>query len=187
MSPFAVVVADPPWSFKDRLPGPKRGAAKHYTVAPSSEIERMALPFEIAPDAVLFLWRVSSQVEEAYRVCRAWGFAPKSEIVWVKTTKASSTDVGSTKLAFGMGHRVRAAHESCIIAVRGKPKRVSKSIRSVFHAPVGAHSEKPDSFFRLVEALYAGPYVEVFGRKHRAGWTVIGDELGTTIESRGAA
>lgn len=187
MTAYKVIVADPPWSFRDKLPGPKRGASKHYTTAPASSIERMALPFQIASDAVLFMWRVSSQVEEAYRVCRAWGFTPKSEIVWVKLTKTSPIDIGSTKLAFGMGHRVRAAHESCIIAVKGRPKRLSNSIRSVFHAPVGEHSEKPDAFYRLVESLYPGPYVDVFARRHREGWTTIGDELGVTLSERGAA
>jgi len=28
--PFRTIVADPPWPFGDKLPGPKRGAVKHY-------------------------------------------------------------------------------------------------------------------------------------------------------------
>ena len=185
MSAYQVIVADPPWSFADKLPGKGRGASKHYNVTSASEIARMVLPFDVARDAVLFLWRVSSQVEEAYRVCRAWGFLPKSEIVWVKTT-AKSPPMLSPHLAMGMGRSVRASHESCIVAVRGKPQRISRSQRSVFMAPRGAHSEKPDEFFRIVERLYPGPYVEVFARKHRPGWTVIGDELGTTLDVRAA-
>lgn len=45
----------------------------------------------------------------------------------------------------------------------------------------GRHSEKPDEFFEIVEKL-CGPampatHVELFGRKLRPGWTVIGNEV----------
>ena len=38
---FRTVVADPPWPYKDRLPGRGRGAAKHYDIMSISEIESM--------------------------------------------------------------------------------------------------------------------------------------------------
>jgi N6-adenosine-specific RNA methylase IME4 len=122
------------------------------------------------PDSLLFLWRVASMVEEAYEVVRAWGFVPKSEIVWEKMTVHE-------KDHFGMGRIVRAAHETCIVATRGRPKIESKSIRSRFAAPVGRHSQKPDEFFQLVQQLSFGPYVYTFSREPRKGWHVFGDEL----------
>jgi len=133
------------------------------------DICRLKLP-PIADDAYLFLWRVSSQVEEAYRVVRSWGFVPKSEIVWNKLTVTGLP-------WFGMGRHVRASHETAIVASRGRPERSSGSIRSTFSAPVGRHSEKPDAFFRLVERLCPGPRLELFARKTRDGWTTIGDQL----------
>jgi len=179
--PFRVVVADPPWSFSDKLPGKKRGAASHYSTMSLDDIRRLSLP-PIAADAVLFLWRVSSQVEEAYSVVRAWGFKPKSEVVWVKTTKAGDAN----KPAFGMGRSVRASHESCVIATRGRPVRLSASVRSVFHAPRLTHSEKPAAFFDLVERLYAGPYLELFARRERPNWECVGGDLGKWLAVRAA-
>lgn len=176
-----VLVADPPWRFGDSLPGPKRGAAKHYDTMTTEDICNLSLP-PVAYNAVLFLWRVSAMPEEALRVVRAWGFVAKSEIVWAKTTKRSGADVGSTKLAFGMGRQVRMCHETCIIATRGKAPPRSRSIRSVFFAPLGAHSAKPDAFYELVEAMHEGPYTELFARRHRDGWTCLGNEIGTTLE-----
>jgi N6-adenosine-specific RNA methylase IME4 len=178
VTPFACIVADCPWSFKDKLPGKSRGAAKNYRVEKLDRIKRLILP-PIADDAYLFLWRVSSQVPEAYEVVKAWGFEHKAEFVWNKLTKHG-------KKAFGMGRTVRGSHESCIIAKRGRPKRLSGSIRSTFEAPVGEHSEKPDAFYALVEALCGGPRLEVFGRKARPGWTVIGDQApgGKLLEVR---
>lgn len=46
-----------------------------------------------------------------------------------------------------------------------------------FDATVGRHSEKPDTFFKTVETLYNGPYVELFSRKQRDGWTCLGNEV----------
>lgn len=178
--PARVVVADPPWQFDDKLPGRGRGAAKHYSVSHHSTIGSLVLP-PIAKDAVLFLWRVAAMQQEALDVAKAWGFTVKGEMVWIKTT--SKTDwLGSPRLAFGMGRQVRYCHETCLIATRGKaPPRV-RSIRSVFFAPIGKHSAKPDTFYSIIEAMHDGPYLELFARRHRIGWTCVGNELGTTLE-----
>lgn len=177
MSAFRVVVADPAWQFRDLLPGDSRGAEKNYAVMKLDEICALDLP-PIQDNAWLFLWRVASQVEEAYRVVRAWGFVPKTEIVWLKQTK-------SGKRWFGMGRYTRAEHETCIVAVRGRVKPVKRNIRSTFTAPAGRHSEKPDAFFYIVEALTGeGPYLELFARKERPGWTCLGNELGHVLTER---
>lgn len=167
--PFRVLVSDPPWAPADSLPGKSRGAAKNYNVMSIDDLCRFELP-PLAPDSVLFLWRLSSMPDEALRLARAWGFRPHSEIVWRKMTKHG-------KEHFGMGRIVRGAHETCLIAVRGRPKVRSKRIRSVFSAPVGRHSEKPGLFYTLVQEMFAGPYYEQFARKHREGWTCFGDQL----------
>lgn len=178
--PAHVVVADPPWLMGDKLPGPGRGAAKHYKVMTAKQIAAMELP-PVADDAILFLWRLSAMVDEAMMVARAWGFAPKAEIVWVKLSKSAAySEMNALKLHFGMGRYVRAAHETCIIAVRGKGRELlrERNHRSVFFAPVGEHSEKPEVFFQRVERMYPGPYVELFARRRRAGWQQYGDEVG---------
>lgn len=171
MSAVRVLVADPPWSFGDKLPGPSRGAEKNYRVLTIGEIENFALP-TLAEDALLFLWRVASQPEEALRVCRAWGFVPKSELVWLKMTATG-------KSHFGMGRYVRASHEVCIIASRGRGNSLIKnrSVRSVFEAATGIHSQKPEEFYRIVESLADGPYHELFARRRRGGWSQEGDQL----------
>lgn len=87
---FQTVVADPAWQPRDALPGPGRGASKHYSTMSTPDIRSLAyrLP-PIADDALLFLWRLSSMPFDGLDVCRAWGFEPVSEIVWVKVPKAS--------------------------------------------------------------------------------------------------
>ena len=207
MTPFRVVVADPPWSFADSLPGPKRGASKHYDTMSVDEIAGFELP-PIADDAWLFLWRVASMTVEALWVARAWGFTPKSEIVWVKTLdddpadtmypivaasreSGGIVDVGTVaykaaerarRLRIGMGRSVRNAHESCLVCKRGRPERRHADVPSVIFAKRRAHSEKPERFFTAVERLSDGPYLELFARRARPGWTTLGDELPQAAE-----
>jgi N6-adenosine-specific RNA methylase IME4 len=39
------------------------------------------------------------------------------------------------------------------------------------------HSEKPECSYNLIEELSFGPCLELFARKHRPGWTALGDEI----------
>ena len=168
--PFRVITVDAPWRFRDQLPGKGRGAAKHYKTMSVAEIKAFPLP-SLADDCLLVFWRVASMQQEALDVIKAWGFKPKAELVWHKLTRTGS------KTHFGMGHYTRASHETALICVRGRPKIASHSVRSVFSAPVGRHSEKPGLFYTLVAELSPGPRAALFERKHRQGFVCFGDEL----------
>lgn len=176
MNCFRSITADPPWPLADKLPGPGRGASKHYSTMSVKDICALRLP-PIGPDALLFLWRVSSMVEEAALVARAWGFRPVSEIVWVKTDARGAVRIG-------MGRYVRLSHESCMIATRGQGRTFIKDhgVPSVIFAQRGAHSAKPEAFYALVERLAEGPHLELFARQERPGWTCVGDALGSRLE-----
>jgi N6-adenosine-specific RNA methylase IME4 len=43
-------------------------------------------------------------------------------------------------------------------------------------APRREHSRKPDETHDRIAALVDGPYLELFGRQSRTGWTVWGNE-----------
>jgi N6-adenosine-specific RNA methylase IME4 len=186
---FKVVVADPPWPFSDKLPGPKRGAEAHYRTMKIPDIcnymrDVVESTHPIAKRSILFMWGVSAMQQELQQVVSAWGYTVKSEIIWVKTQEQSAQERLVHKMptiAFGMGRYVRLCHERCVIAVRGAgAQQIIKdhSTRSVFFAPRGKHSAKPDAFYRLVEQLTDGPYIELFARRHQPGWTCTGDQVG---------
>lgn len=179
---FSCIVSDNPWKFGDKLPG-VRGAESHYDCMTTVDLMELKLP-PIADDAVLFQWSVASMLEDAIAVTNAWGFEVKTQLIWVKTKNGVVDDtVDEGDLAFGMGRSVRAAHETCLIATRGKYTRLitNHSIRSVMFAEREEHSKKPDKFYSLVENLVAGPRLELFSRRHRDGWTCLGNELGVTL------
>lgn len=174
--PVRVLTADPGWAFDLKKPGGRLGAPVRYTCQSVEDICATVLP-PLADDALLLLWRVAAMQEEALRVVRAWGFVPKSEMVWVKLTK-------NRKLHFGQGYYTRAAHETCLVCTRGRFKVASRSIRSVFFAPVPTdgrgkiiHSAKPDKFYRIAERLSPGPYYELHARRRRKNWLQAGDQL----------
>jgi N6-adenosine-specific RNA methylase IME4 len=173
VEPFQVVTADPPWKFGDHLPGPKRGASSHYATLSLDELKAFPLP-PIAPDSLLFLWRVAAMPQEALDVCRAWDFTPKSELVWLKRTATG-------KRHMGMGHYVRAEHETCIVATRGRGIDLirSHSIRSTFEAPAGVHSAKPSEFYDLVRQLVdpSARKAELFARRPHPGFVAFGDQV----------
>lgn len=176
-APARILIADPPWRPGDSLPGPKRGAAAHYPTMTVDQIARFPLP-PLERDAILFLWRLACMQDEALLVARMWGFTVKSELVWIKQTVKG-------KRHFGMGRYVRAEHEVCLIATRGRYKVDSRKVRSTFTAkvPVGPdgkarHSAKPDEFYGVVRELCgAAPAVELFARQERPGFLCYGNEL----------
>ncbi len=185
-TPAGVLVTDDPWTFDDSLG--ERGAEAHYEggVLALEQIAAFPLP-PLQRDCVLFMWRVAGANEElslaeaAYRIARIRGFVPRSEIVWRKLSKnglpLDEDPEAATGEAFGLGHYVRNMHEVCLICTRGNPMLKDRAVRSVFSAPLGEHSEKPDAFYNLVERMYDGPSVELFARKRRRGWISYGDEL----------
>lgn len=177
--PFGLVMADPAWSYGDALPGRGRGAEKHYPVMSASGIARFPLP-PLADEAWLLLWRTHTHQDEARLVMQAWGFTYRSEIVWVKTRK------NGTGLRLGMGRTVRQCHEVCILASRGRPKPLDRSIPSVIFAPRVEHSRKPEAIYTLAERLAAGPYCELFARREREGWASFGNELALSSPAEAA-
>lgn len=179
MRPARVLTVDWPWQPSDGLGD--RGAAAKYRVMSAQEAVRFPLP-PLADDAYLFFWRLASMPDEALWIVRLWGFVPKAELVWNKLTRTG-------KAWFGLGHHTRGAHETCIIATRGRPHPKRRNIRSTFSAKVPSirnertgrleyvHSAKPPEFYEIVRRFAEGPRVALFERVERPGFTCFGDEL----------
>jgi N6-adenosine-specific RNA methylase IME4 len=77
-----------------------------------------------------------------------------------------------------MGRWTRANAEVCLLATRGKPKRISESVHSVIDTPIERHSKKPDVVRqRIVQLLGDIPRIELFAREAADGWDVWGNEV----------
>ena len=81
-----------------------------------------------------------------------------------------------------MGFWTRAGSECCLIAVKGKPKRINAGIRSVVIEPIDIHSKKPNVFReQIVKLMGDVPRIELFARNSSVGWDVWGNEVESTI------
>lgn len=172
---WPVILADPPWSFKTwsgKTCTPHRSANDHYQTVAKGDLESLPVEDIAAKDSALFMWVVDSHIDASIDLAKAWGFEFKTcAFRWVKTTKTG-------KNMIGMGYWTRKQSEECLLFTRGKPKRQSMGVRQLITAPRREHSRKPDETYERIEALVNGPYLELFARTQRHGWTAWGNEVG---------
>lgn len=176
---YNIIYADPPWSYKvwNKKEG-GRTAESHYQTMKIDEIKRLPVGGLAADDCVLFMWATYPCLNEALETIKAWGFKYKTVgFTWVKRNKKSDT------WFWGLGHWTRANAEICIIATKGKPKRISKSVHSIIDAPVEEHSKKPDiTRDRIVQLMGDLPRIELFARAETPGWDVWGNEVNINLK-----
>ncbi len=177
---YRVIYADPPWSFATfSHKGKGRSAEAHYDCMGLDEIKAMPVADWAAGDCALFLWATDPLLPRAFEVIAAWGFVYKTiAFTWVKTTK------DGTGFPIGCGFWTRANPELCLLATRGRPQRISRSVRQLILAPRQAHSQKPEEVYERIESLVPGPYLELFARERRPGWASWGQEVETGIGER---
>lgn len=186
---YSVICADPPWQFKSRTAlqmqnwNSRRDAEKHYSVLTIDEIKAMPVKAVAAKDAHLFLWTTGPCLRQAFDVIEAWGFRYSSmAFTWVKLKRSYDArqlrvlPTAEADLHVGLGLTTRKNAEFCLLARRGNARRVAKNVREIIMAPVREHSRKPDQFFDRVQQYAEGPYLELFARQSRPGFTTWGNE-----------
>jgi N6-adenosine-specific RNA methylase IME4 len=172
--PFGVVLADLPlafdaWSAKGEGP---RSPQAHYNCTALDQLCALPVQEIMAPNSALFLWIPWPWMEIVpWRLMPAWGCKYSGHAwTWVKFNPVTE------KFAFGCGYSTRKNLEPCLLGLRGNPRRLSRSVRDFILAPKRAHSQKPDDQYAMAEALYPGPYLELFARQSWPNWTAWGDQ-----------
>lgn len=179
---YGMIMADPPWEFKNRSPrGEAKNAKAQYRCMTISEIRDLPVVDLAAPDCVLWLWATNPMLPQALETLRAWGFTFKTAGHWAKQTRTG-------KQAFGTGYILRCAGEPFLIGTRGDPV-FARNVRSVVLGPVREHSRKPDQAYRAAELLCprAGRRADLFTRQQRPGWQAWGDEVHKFAEGGASA
>jgi N6-adenosine-specific RNA methylase IME4 len=177
---FGAILADPPWMFRtwsDK--GKDRSAENHYPVMGLDAIAALPVRELAANDCVLFLWSTWPTIQQAFRVIDSWGFTYKScAFDWMKAD-ASQMDMfrDDVDVQIGLGFWTRANTEPCLLATRGKPKRLNADVPQAIIEPRRQHSRKPDCVYARIERLVGGPYIELFARQQRPGSAAWGNEI----------
>lgn len=173
MGQFGCILADPPWRF-DTFDGESAvptQAPDPYETMTLDDIKALPLDFTGNADCVCVMWATAPLLPEAIETLEAWGFRYKTAGAWAKQSSTGQ------KWAFGTGYVFRSAAEFFLVGTRGKPRFNSRSVRNLIVAPVREHSRKPDDMHTLCETLFDGPYLELFARAPRSGWTVWGNQI----------
>jgi len=172
---FGTILADPPWQFQNRTGkvAPEHKRLARYQTLSLDEIKALPVPDASAEVCHLYLWVPNALLPLGIEVMQAWGFQYKSNIVWHKIRKDGGSD------GRGVGFYFRNVTELMLFGVRGKNARTLKPGRTQVNylsSRKREHSRKPDEQYRIFEACSKGPYLELFARGERVGWTCWGNQ-----------
>lgn len=171
MKKYNILYVDPPWSYNDQ--GCQGTMANHYKGMKLKDIKNLSVNQIADENCILFLWATYPMLQEALEVIRAWGFVYKSiAFQWIKMNKIKKTPF------YGLGRWTRGNTEPCLLATKGKPKRISASVFQLIFAPRRKHSQKPDiARDKIIQLVGNLPRIELFATKNTNGWDSIGYEI----------
>ena len=174
---YGLILADPPWYFRNYSEkGEEKNAVAHYGCMDSEALKAMPVSHLAAPDCAMLMWATAPMLPDAIALMQAWCFTFKSAGAWAKQSSTGE------KWAFGTGYCFRSAAEFILLGTIGQPAIRSRAVRNLIVAPVREHSRKPDEQYEIAEALFDGPYLELFSRQARPGWDAFGNETGKFSE-----
>lgn len=169
---FRTVVADPPWPELGKWTGTRDGRIGwKYDLMTYDQIDGLApyLHSLVAPQAHLYLWATYRSLEHAFTTMRTWGFNYKCVLTWCKP--------------IGLGHFFRSSTEHLLFGTRGSNfPLVRRDIGTHFIGKRRGHSTKPQEAYDIIESVSPGPYLELFARNLRPGWSVWGNEVRSDVE-----
>lgn len=188
--PYNIIYCDPPWRFevwsgetavKARLnsSGTNVSAGHHYDTMSADELSQIPVADWCADDAVLFMWICWPVLSQSLQLIEAWGFTYKTcAFSWMKAhARQIEMFRDDMDASMGMGYWTRANSEVCLLATRGKPKRLNADVRQGVIEPRREHSRKPDCIpDRIVRLCGDLPRLEMFARTQRPGWDAWGNE-----------
>jgi site-specific DNA-methyltransferase (adenine-specific) len=185
MKKYQIIYADPAWSYSDQ--GCQGTMANHYKGMKLEDIKKLPVGGVLADkNCVLFMWATYPMLKEALEVIEAWGFTYKSiAFQWIKLNKKNGQPF------YGLGRWTRGNTEPCLLATKGRPKRISSSVFQLIQSPLTRHSAKPPIVReKIVELMGDLPRIELFARKEDTlfqtkdwkGWDVWGNESGSDIK-----
>ena len=182
---FQTVLADPPWRFTNRTGkvAPEHHRLGRYGTMSLEEIKKLPVSDVTAANAHLYLWVPNALLPEGLEVMQAWGFRYVSNIIWAKRRKDGGPD------GRGVGFYFRNVTEPILFGVKGSMRTLApgRSTVNMIETRKREHSRKPDEQYDLIESCSPGPYLEMFARYARPGWSVWGNESDEEITPQGKA
>lgn len=178
---YKTVYADPPWQFDNRTGkvAPEHKRLNRYPTMTLEDIKALPVGSITDEKSHLYLWVPNALLPEGIEVLKAWGFTYKTNLVWEKVRHDGMPD------GRGVGFYFRNVTELLLFGIKGDKNRTLAPARSqvnLLRSIKREHSRKPDEFIPLIEACSPGPYLEMFARGVRDGWTMWGNQASDDYE-----
>lgn len=171
---FHTILADPPWRFANRTGkiAPEHRRLDRYDTMDLNDISELPVGEAAAHNAHLYLWVPNALLPEGIAVMQSWGFRYVSNIVWAKRRTDGGPD------GRGVGFYFRNVTEMILFGVKGSMRTLgpARSQVNIIETRKREHSRKPDEQYELIESCSPGPFLELFARHPRDGWSVWGNE-----------
>ena len=172
---FGTVLADPPWRFQNRTGkvAPEHRRLSRYETLSVEEIADLPIANHVKDVAHCYLWVPNALLPAGLDVLSSWGFEYKTNLIWHKVRKDGGSD------GRGVGFYFRNVTELILFGIRGKGARTLEAGRrqvNLIATRKREHSRKPDEQYEIIESCSRGPYLELFGRGRRDGWTLWGNQ-----------
>lgn len=180
---FGTILADPPWRFVNRTGkiAPEHKRLARYDTLTVAQIAALPVREIVGDKSHLYLWTPNALIPDAIKVLEAWGFTYKAVLVWHKVRKDGGSD------GRGVGFYFRNVTETVLFGVRGNLRTFQPGRRQVnlLATRKREHSRKPDELYKIVEECSPGPFLELFARYPKPGWSSWGDEADADVTPKG--
>lgn len=172
---YKTILVDPPWQFSNRTGkmAPEHRRLGRYPTLSFDEINNIPVGEVAAPESHLYLWVPNALILQGLEAMKSWGFTYKTNLVWHKVRKDGGPD------GRGVGFYFRNVTELVLFGVRGRLRTGERGRKQVNFMATRKreHSRKPDELYPIIEACSFAPYLELFARHSRPGWTCWGNEV----------
>ena len=173
---YSVIYADPPWHFQNwNNATAQTNPNHHYPTMSMEDLENLPVNDIADENSILFMWCTDPLLHKQIPIVEKWGFTYKTvAFYWIKTNKSKIKNYYFK----GPGFWTRANPEICILATKGKPKRVGGNVDRLVVSDRREHRRKPDIIRpKIVELMGDVPRIELFARQTFDGWDHWGNEV----------
>ncbi len=161
---YHTIVFDPPWPIEEmdtKLNGNEVG----YPTMSIEEIKKFPLQNMAHDNCHLYLWTTPRHLPMAFKLAKHWGFKYECLMTCVKN------------LGITPSNRWMYSTDHVLFCTKGRLPLLKSGQRLDFAEETSVHGLRPDVFYDLVQDVSPGPKIDVFARKRREGWDVLGNDV----------